>query len=64
MDHTPHATRRYLIADPVTGEDFAVTVTHAQMSEVNDPEVMADLESMAVGQTSVLGMCDAVRRVA
>jgi hypothetical protein len=38
-------------------------VTWGDLAEVNEPETMAEIAAIEVGESTVLGMCDAIERL-
>lgn len=52
---TDLSNRRFLFdGSPVTWDEFA---------EVNEPETLAEIALLAVGETAVLGQCDEIERL-
>jgi hypothetical protein len=52
--------RAYRIAD-VPGAQ--VVVSYAELAAVNDPETMAEIADLAVGESTILGQCDPIKRL-
>lgn len=55
--------RRYLIDPEGTGTPCE-PVTWAELAEVNEPDTMEAIAALEVGEQTVLGMCDPIRRTA
>lgn len=55
--------RRYLI-DPEGKGTPCTPVTWDELAAVNEPETMEEIATLAVGQETVLGMADPIRRTA
>lgn len=56
-------TRRYLIDPEGTGTPCE-PVTWTELAEVNEPETMEEIAQLEVGEQTVLGMCDPIKRIA
>lgn len=55
--------RRYLVSDDGDA-DRMIPITWAELAKVNEADTMDEIATLAIGEKTILGMCDPIERLA